>query len=35
MEEKIKKLENQVLGVSNELEQTQIQLADHYEYAAD
>ena len=35
MEEKIKKLENQVLGVSNELEQAQIQLADHYEYAAD
>ena len=24
-----------MLGVSNELEQTQIQLADHYEYAAD
>ena len=35
IEEKIKKLENQVLGVSNELEQAQIQLADHYEYAAD
>ena len=32
---RVKKLENRVLGVSNELEQAHIQLADHYEHAAD